>query len=60
MTGYAHNRVLLVTEHQTVRRGETIAQAGDTGDVSRPQVHFEIRRGGVAVDPMTVLPPRSR
>lgn len=55
MTAYAHNDTLLVKRGETVRRGQQIATAGDSGGVSQPQVHFEVRQGTRAVDPMTFL-----
>ncbi|MDE0057519.1 MAG: M23 family metallopeptidase [Defluviicoccus sp.] len=59
MSAYAHNDVLLVRTGQKVRRGETISRVGSTGSVSRPQLHFELRRGRRAVDPLRYLgPPR--
>ncbi|WP_147162513.1 murein hydrolase activator EnvC family protein, partial [Pararhodospirillum oryzae] len=55
MTAYAHNAVLLVERGQTVRRGQEIAKVGSSGGVSRPQLHFEVRKNGKAVDPMPYL-----
>lgn len=55
VTAYAHNSRINVRRGDQVRRGQTIAQAGQTGNVSSPQVHFEIRRGATPVDPMTLL-----
>jgi len=55
ITAYAHNDRLLVKRGDRVRRGQTIAAAGSTGNVNSPQVHFEIRRGRKAVNPMTYL-----
>lgn len=55
VTAYAHNRRLLVKKDQKVKRGQLIAHVGDTGDVDRPQLHFEIRRGEKAVDPKRYL-----
>ncbi len=60
MTAYAHNDVLLVRAGQKVRRGETISRVGSTGSVSRPQLHFELRRGRKAVDPLRHLPRARR
>lgn len=54
---YAHNRSLLVKEGQSVRRGQRIAELGATG-ASSPQLHFEIRRQGKPIDPLTMLPER--
>ena len=54
-TAYAHNARLLVAKGATVRRGQVVALAGASGNVTRPQLHFEIRRGIDAVDPMRML-----
>ena len=55
ITVYAHNRDILVKEQQTVRRGQKIAEVGST-DADRPKLHFQIRKGSAAVDPMRYLP----
>ena len=55
ITVYAHNRDILVKEQQTVRRGQKIAEVGNT-DADRPKLHFQIRKGSAAVDPMRYLP----
>ncbi len=55
VTAYAHNSKLLVRHGQKVRRGDIIAKAGQTGSVSRPQLHFEIRKGAQAVNPRKYL-----
>ncbi len=55
MTAYAHNEVLLVNRGDTVRRGQVIARVGQTGNVTTPQLHFEIRKGTQAVDPEQYL-----
>ncbi|MBV8509182.1 MAG: M23 family metallopeptidase, partial [Xanthobacteraceae bacterium] len=39
-----------------VRRGQVIAKSGQTGNVSSPQLHFEIRKGSTPVDPTQYLP----
>jgi len=54
-TAYAHNESLLVKKGDTVTRGETVAKAGSTGSVASPQVHFELRRGTRAVNPLDYL-----
>jgi lipoprotein NlpD len=54
---YAHNRALLAKEGQSVRRGQKIAELGDSGTDS-PKLHFEIRKSGRPVDPLKLLPPR--
>ncbi|MGQ3354329.1 MAG: murein hydrolase activator EnvC family protein, partial [Phreatobacter sp.] len=55
VTAYAHNSTIAVRRGEQVRRGQTIAAAGQTGNVSSPQLHFEIRRGATPVDPMAFL-----
>ncbi len=55
MTAYAHNELLIVKKGETVRRGQTIGRVGSSGNVSAPQLHFEIRRGSKAVDPVKHL-----
>lgn len=57
LTAYAHNQTLLVKDEQVVRRGQKIAEMGSS-DADRVQLHFEIRRQGVPVDPLRLLPPR--
>jgi len=56
-TVYAHNSVLLVKMGQTVKKGQVIARVGSTGRATGPHLHFEVRRRGVAEDPMGHLPP---
>jgi murein DD-endopeptidase MepM/ murein hydrolase activator NlpD len=55
VTAYAHNKELLVKRGDTVKRGDMIARAGRTGSVESPQLHFELRKGATAVDPMKYL-----
>lgn len=53
---YAHNRKNLVRQGQRVERGEVIGEVGQTGRVSAPHLHFEIRKDNIAVDPLYYLP----
>jgi murein DD-endopeptidase MepM/ murein hydrolase activator NlpD len=55
VTAYAHNKDLFVRRGDTVRRGDVIAKAGQTGSVTSPQLHFELRKGATAVDPTKYL-----
>ena len=55
ITVYAHNKEILVKEQQSVTRGQKIAEIGAT-DSDRPKLHFQIRKGSSAVDPMRYLP----
>jgi murein DD-endopeptidase MepM/ murein hydrolase activator NlpD len=56
VSAYAHADRLLVKEGDKVSQGQTIAAAGATGSASRPQVHFELRKGKDPVDPTQMLP----
>jgi murein DD-endopeptidase MepM/ murein hydrolase activator NlpD len=55
VTAYAHNSSLLVKKGDNVRRGQAIARVGSSGSVDTPQLHFELRQGTKAVDPLKVL-----
>lgn len=55
VSAYAHNSKITVNRGDTVQRGQTIAQAGMTGSVTSPQVHFELRKGAKPVNPMDHL-----
>ncbi|MDP3871086.1 MAG: peptidoglycan DD-metalloendopeptidase family protein [Methyloversatilis sp.] len=59
LSAYAHNSKILVQERDTVKRGQRIAELGDSDtEAGKPRLHFEIRRQGKPVDPMKYLPPR--
>ena len=55
LTAYAHNQKLLVKKGQKVKKGQNIALVGSTGNVSTPQLHFEIRYKTKVVDPQNYL-----
>ena len=55
ITVYAHNRDIMVKEQQAVSRGQKIAELGSS-DSDRPKLHFQIRKGSAAVDPLRYLP----
>ncbi|MES2948904.1 MAG: peptidoglycan DD-metalloendopeptidase family protein [Pseudomonadota bacterium] len=57
LTAYAHNQTLLVKEDQSVKRGQKIAEMGNS-DADRVKLHFEVRRQGKPVDPSKYLPSR--
>jgi len=57
LTAYAHNQTLLVKEDQSVKKGQKIAEMGNS-DADRVKLHFEVRRQGKPVDPMKYLPSR--
>ncbi|MCK9915282.1 LysM peptidoglycan-binding domain-containing M23 family metallopeptidase [Microbacteriaceae bacterium K1510] len=55
VSAYANASELLVKRGDSVKRGQTIAHAGQTGNVTSPQLHFEIRKGSTPVDPTKYL-----
>jgi murein DD-endopeptidase MepM/ murein hydrolase activator NlpD len=55
VTAYAHAADILVKRGDTVKRGQVIAHSGQTGNVTSPQLHFEIRKGATPVDPAQYL-----
>jgi murein DD-endopeptidase MepM/ murein hydrolase activator NlpD len=54
-TAYAHADRLVVSRGDFVAKGQVIGYAGQTGDVSTPQLHFEIRSGTSPVNPRSYL-----
>lgn len=54
LSAYAHNRVIFVKEGEWVRQGQKIAEMGSTGS-DKIMLHFEIRRAGKPIDPITLL-----
>jgi murein DD-endopeptidase MepM/ murein hydrolase activator NlpD len=56
VTAYAHLDQTSVAKGATVRKGQSIGTVGQTGGVSQPQLHFEIRQRNKPVDPTTLLP----
>jgi murein DD-endopeptidase MepM/ murein hydrolase activator NlpD len=55
VSAYANASELLVKRGDTIKRGQVIAHAGQTGNVTSPQLHFEIRKGSTPVDPTKYL-----
>ncbi|MCU7940296.1 MAG: peptidoglycan DD-metalloendopeptidase family protein [gamma proteobacterium symbiont of Bathyaustriella thionipta] len=55
LSAYAHNQNLLVNEGQLVKKGQNIARLGRSG-TDRYKLHFEIRKHGKPVNPMSYLP----
>lgn len=55
VTAYAHTSAMLVAKDQTVTRGQVIGRVGQTGSVTSPQLHFELRRGSTPINPMDYL-----
>ena len=56
LTAYAHNSRLLVREEQVVRRGQKIAEMGNTeSEGGQVKLHFEVRKNGKPVDPARTI-----
>jgi murein DD-endopeptidase MepM/ murein hydrolase activator NlpD len=55
VSAYAHNGELKVKRGDTVKRGQVVASSGQSGNVSSPQLHFELRKGSAPVDPTPYL-----
>jgi len=51
MSLYGHNERLYKTVGERVIAGDTLGSAGDSGGSNRPELYFEIRKAGKAVDP---------
>lgn len=56
-TVYTHLSSVRVREGSTVGAGERIGRLGSTGAVTGPHLHFELRLGGAAVDPLDYVAP---
>lgn len=52
---YGHASRLFVTAGDRVRSGDVIALSGSTGRSTAPHLHFEVRRDGKAVDPLSFV-----
>jgi murein DD-endopeptidase MepM/ murein hydrolase activator NlpD len=55
VSAYAHLQGMNVAKGTVVNRGDNIGTAGKTGSVSKPQLHFELRKGATPVDPLPLL-----
>lgn len=54
-TVYAHCSAIEARAGQYVRRGDTIAYVGETGQADGPHLHFEVKVDGMAIDPSRAL-----
>ena len=55
ITAYAHLQKIYKRKGTLVKKGESIGAIGNSGNVKIPQLHFEIRKGKEAVDPLKYL-----
>ena len=58
ITAYAHLDRMIVDKDSVIAKGDMIGTVGNTGNVKGPQLHFEIRHKGKAVDPAPLMPPQ--
>jgi murein DD-endopeptidase MepM/ murein hydrolase activator NlpD len=58
-TMYGHASRLLVREGDAVQAGQVVALSGSSGRSTAPHLHFEVRRDGASVDPLTVVKPEN-
>ena len=54
-TQYSHLSKILVSSKAQVRKGQLIAEVGNTGKSTGPHLHYEVRVAGVAIDPRQSL-----
>lgn len=54
LTAYSHNKVNLVKEGSSVKRGQKIAEVGKT-DSEKPLLHFELRKSGKPINPTAIF-----
>lgn len=57
---YAHLSEILVKNGEEIRQGQIIARSGNTGLSTGPHLHYGVRRGGKAIDPLTLSAGRSQ
>ncbi len=55
ITAYAHLGKVSIEKGDKVKKGQIIGLVGKTGNVGKPQLHFEIRKGKEAVNPLNYL-----
>lgn len=53
---YAHLSEVVVRPGESVVRGQHVGRVGTSGRVTGPHLHFEVYQGGVAIDPLRMLP----
>lgn len=56
MSSYAHADRITVAKGMAVRQGDTIGYVGSSGRAKSPQLHFAVRSGTQAIDPLSKLP----
>jgi murein DD-endopeptidase MepM/ murein hydrolase activator NlpD len=54
-TVFGHNSKLFVTQGQHLKRGDKISEVGSTGRSTGPHLHYEIRKNGIPINPLTFI-----
>lgn len=60
VSAYAHNSQLMVAKGDRVYSGQIIAKSGQSGNVDSPQLLFQLRKGGVPIDPIKFMPSNGK
>ena len=55
VTTYSHLATVAARQGQAVMRGQVVGTVGNTGNSTGPHLHFEVRRGGAAINPRSVI-----
>ena len=55
-TLYGHLQKAVVIEGWRVQKGDLIGFVGNTGKSKGPHLHYEVRKNGIPVDPLSYLP----
>lgn len=58
VSAYGHAGQIDVQRGQSVKAGDVIGRAGASGQVQTPQLHFQLRKNRIPIDPLKQLPPR--
>ncbi len=56
---YAHLDSISVAKDQKTNQGDVIGTVGESGRATGPHLHFELRKNGLEIDPLTLLPPKT-
>lgn len=56
LTSYAHAKEILVSKGDKVMNGDVLGYVGQSGNAKSPQLHFAMREGDRAIDPLSKLP----